>query len=228
MTDLPPTPLPVFPLTGCLLLPGNWLPLNVFEPRYRNLVEDALDGRPYLGMIQPLTPRRDNAVDPERPPDPEERPPLYAIGCAGRIDRAEEQPDGRYHVLLQGVVRFRVGEELPLLRGYRRVVPEYGEFAADLEEPEAEVDLARLFAAVSAFGEAHGFSFDLDRLTELPSVAVVNGLATALPLPPAEKQALLETEGPAERERLLVSLLRMGTGAKGPGTAGGDDPPVVN
>src|SRR6202023_3383059 len=132
-----PAALPVFPLTGSLLLPGNWLPLNVFEPRYRNMVEDAERAEPWIGMIQPFTPQQDNwpALD-EPPADPE----LYTVGCAGRIERCEPQPDGSYHVLLKGLSRCRGREEVPQARGYRRVLAGYAEFAADLAEPDAELD----------------------------------------------------------------------------------------
>lgn len=110
----PPEILPVFPLTGTLLLPGNFLPLNIFEQRYGNMVADAMAGERTIGMIQPLVPRPDNWGMPEEVFD---QPELYAVGCAGRIERCEPQPDGRYLVLLKGVSRFRVREELPPLRG---------------------------------------------------------------------------------------------------------------
>jgi Lon protease-like protein len=146
-----PTVLPIFPLTGSLLLPGSFLPLNIFEPRYRNMVADAMGGtgldreqkdprvgqdgqQPYIGMIQPVVPRPDNRGTME---DLLENPELYKVGCAGRIERFEPQPDGRYHILLRGMCRFRVREELELDEsreggGYRRVVADYSEFLADL------------------------------------------------------------------------------------------------
>src|SRR5262245_16545128 len=97
-----PQILPVFPLTGSLLLPGNLLPLNVFEPRYRNMVADALAGEKQIGMIQPLVPRQDNWVDAAQQPD---SPELYTVGCLGQIEEHEQQPDGRYLLLLRGVCR---------------------------------------------------------------------------------------------------------------------------
>ena len=209
--DALPRILPVFPLTGSLLLPGNFLPLNIFEPRYRAMVEDATApaGAPYIGMIQPLVPRQDN-----KPPMDLafelERPELYRVGCAGRIERSEPQPDGRYLILLRGVSRFRVREELDLERGYRRVVADYVEFRADPEELQAAVDPSRVMGALKGFSEAHGLTFDFDLLGSLPGVSLVNGLAAALPFLPAEKQALLEAAGPAEREELLLALMGMG------------------
>lgn len=218
-----PAVLPVFPLTGSLLLPGNWLPLNVFEPRYRNMVEDAERAEPWIGMIQPFTPRQDNwpALD-----EPADDPELYTVGCAGRIERCEPQADGRYHVLLKGFSRFRVHEELAPARGYRRVRAGYAEFAADLAEPGVELDPGPLLAAVRVFGQAQGLSFDLDVLVALPGVALLNGLAAALPFQPAEKQALLEAAGPRERQQTLLAL--MGMGLEPPADGRAYVPPVVH
>ncbi len=221
----PPLPavLPVFPLTGSLLLPGNWLPLNIFEPRYRNMVEDAMRGGRWIGMIQPLVPAQDNWPALEAPP---RNPALYGVGCAGSIEGCDPQADGRFHILLKGVSRFRVREELALVRGYRRVCPDFTEFAADLEEPGTQIDPAPLLRAVRAFGEAQGLSFDLDVLRGLPGVALLNGLAVALPFRPAEKQALLEAAGPGERLEMLLAL--MGMGIEPVGTDDYCSPPVVN
>jgi Lon protease-like protein len=248
--DLLPAALPVFPLTGSLLLPGNWLPLNVFEPRYRNLVEDATGrqgdrwerggsgergghrdpgrrpeqgGPSWIGMIQPRLPQQDNwPALGATPASPE----LYTVGCAGRIERCEAQPDGRYLILLKGVSRFRVRRELALRRGYRRVAADYAEFAADLGEPGVALDPAPLLQALQAFGQAQGLSFDFDVLSALPGVALLNGLAVALPFPPAEKQLLLEADGPHQRQQLLLTLMGMGVEP-----LGGDDyfaPPIVH
>jgi Lon protease-like protein len=222
-----PAILPVFPLTGSLLLPGNWLPLNVFETRYRNMVDDAWTQSPggvgdfggtggaggsWIGLIQPLVPQQDNwpALEP-----PEENPRLYSVGCAGSIERCEPQPDGRYHILLRGRSRFRVSDELPLRRGYRRVMAAYQEFAADLTEMEVEINPGRLLHAVRTFGKAQGLSFDLDVLAALPGIALLNGLAVALPFRPGEKQALLEAEGPRQREEMLLTMMGMGLDAAG-------------
>lgn len=225
-----PTVLPIFPLTGSLLLPGSFLPLNIFEPRYRNLVADALGesergsggerkeppegGQAYIGMIQPVVPRPDNRGPIE---DVFDNPELYKVGCAGRIERSEPQPDGRYQILLRGMCRFRVREELDLDTrkggGYRRVVADYSEFLADLTEPTYNLHPGRLLRAARELGENHGFAFELDVLSALPGIVLLNGLAAALPFSPPEKQALLEAAGPAEREELLLLLMGMGIDA---------------
>jgi Lon protease-like protein len=222
----PPRILPIFPLTGVVVLPLNWLPLHVFEPRYRALVEDALAGAGFIGMIQPLVPRDDNAPDPDA--EPGDDPEVYPVGCAGRIERCERQPDGRFLLLLRGVSRFRVRAELAPRRGYRRVEADYEEFAADLAEAEAEVDPGPALAAARALGRVRGFDLDVDKLAGLPGFSLVNGLAAAMPLSPAEKQALLEAPDPAARQELLTSLLEMNAGPAAGGDGEGYTAPVVN
>ncbi|HEV8583065.1 MAG TPA: LON peptidase substrate-binding domain-containing protein [Thermoanaerobaculia bacterium] len=202
-----PEIIPIFPLTGSLLLPGNLLPLNVFEPRYRNMVADALKGEKRIGMIQPLVPRQDNWVDLAQQP---ENPALYSVGCLGRIDECEQQPDGRYLVVLRGLYRFRMQQELPLHRGYRRVLADGSEFQSDRDELDVLVNPARLMRALRAFGEKHELEFDYDLLASVPGISLLNGLSVALPFRPAEKQALLEAVDPAEREELLLTLMGMG------------------
>lgn len=203
----PPAVVPLFPLTGSLLLPGNWLPLNIFEERYRNMVEDAMAGERYIGMIQPFTPQADNSPSPDDPPH---HPELYRIGCAGSIEQCEPQPDGRFLILLKGVRRFTLREELPLHRGYRRAAVDYGDYPGDEQELETELDAGRLLRAVQSFSKTQGFELDWSLLSSLPGVTLLNGLAVALPFHPAEKQALLEAKGPQEREELLLALIGMG------------------
>lgn len=212
-----PEVLPIFPLTGSLLLPGNWLPLNIFEPRYRAMVEDAQEGDRMIGMVQPVVPRQDNRLDlleVETRTEPED-PVVYPVGCAGRIERCEPQPDGRYLILLRGASRFRVTEELEAHRGYRRVRADYTAFGGDLEEPETPLDPEPILAALREFARARDLELDLDRLETLPGVTLLNGLAVALPFAPAEKQALLEAEDPGQRRELLLSLMGMGFEGRG-------------
>lgn len=206
-----PEILPIFPLTGVLLLPGSLLPLHIFEERYKNLVKDALEGERFLGMVQPLRPRPDNRGDSEPIPTPEPQlPELYSVGCAGAIEPVELLPDGRYLIFVRGVCRFRVRRELPLEAGYRRVEADYSDFLSDLESREQTLDTHRLFDALRSFGESQRLELDLTRLAEMPPVAVLNSLAMALPFAPAEKQALLEASDTSERHEMLISLLAMG------------------
>jgi Lon protease-like protein len=140
----------------------------------------------------------------------EETPKLYGVGCVGRIDRFEQQPDGRYEIVLRGICRFRVREELPEQRGYRRVSADYAEFLRDVTEPQVSLDPSRMLGVLRAFGEAHSLELDFGLLGSLPGISLLNGLAVALPFRPEEKQALLEAGGPMEREQLLLALMGMG------------------
>jgi hypothetical protein len=219
-----PDVLPIFPLTGSLLLPGNWLPLNIFEPRYCALVEDALGGTRMLGMIQPVVPRQDNRPDPMFVD--EEAPAVYSVGCAGRIERCEPQDDGRYLILLKGISRFRVREELDERRGYRRVRADFSEFAADVDEPEQLLDPDPILTALRRFARSRELDFDIERLETLSGVTLLNGLAVALPFSPGEKQALLEADGPDHRRDLLLSLMGMGFSAGSDGDL--HTPPTVH
>jgi len=208
--------LPVFPLTGVMLLPGTVLPLHIFEPRYRAMVEDALDGDKIFGMIQPFSPQNDN-----RGPQPGEdasAPDLYKVGCAGYIEKWEKLPDGRYFVQLKGVNRFRFSEELELERGYRRVRASYGEFPdADLEQ-QWLCDRAAVLGALADYGKAHGMQVRPEQAEKFSDLELVNLLAVSLPFHPAEKQALLEATDLKDREKMLVDLLRLGAPPLDPDT----------
>src|SRR6201993_4588113 len=118
--------LPIFPLTGVLLLPRGRLPLNIFEPRYLAMTRDALAGERLIGMVQPSDPAASSS-----------NPPVYPTGCAGRITSFSETEDGRFLITLTGTCRFHIRAELPLLEGYRRVVPDWHEFARDTEGADA-------------------------------------------------------------------------------------------
>lgn len=205
MTQLPfPTVVPVFPLTGSLLLPGNFLPLNIFEPRYRRLVQDIGEGG-FFGMVQPLIPGLDNWGVPRNPPEPD----LYDAGCVGRVERLERQGLERYLVVLKGVIRFRIIRELPLEKSYRRVEVDYKDFQSDLTALEPGLDSTRLLQAVREFSRAHHLDFDNDVLESLSGLQLLNSLCAALPLAPAEKQLLLETENPVARQQTLLDLMGM-------------------
>ncbi len=206
-----PRTLPVFPLTGALLLPAGRLPLYIFEQRYRNMVEDAIEGDQAIGIIQPLHACPEDAwgagaSDAEGADDPR----LYEIGCAGSIEHWERKPDGRFIILLKGLRRFRVQRELPPVRGYRRVIADYEGFIADARDRDAELPPDRLMAALRHFAELHRVELELDRLGELSGLALMNSIAMALPFQPAEKQALLEAPDVSGRHDMLLALLDMG------------------
>jgi Lon protease-like protein len=196
--------LPVFPLTGTLLLPGTYLPLNIFEPRYLAMVRDALDGDRAIGMIQPEVPGLDNwGIVSTASGEPK----LYPVGCKGRIVEDQLQADGRYHILLAGVCRFRVARELEPVRGYRRVEADLAEFADDRRPRASAVDTTALRTVFESWARRKCLEIDTDPAETLSGEGLVNLLSTALPFSPAEKQALLEARSPQDRARLLTILI---------------------
>jgi uncharacterized protein len=208
-----PEVLPVFPLTGVLLLPGTVLPLHIFEPRYRNMVEDALATNKLFGMVQPFVPQQDNRPLPGAE---KEAPDLYKVGCAGYIDQSEKLTDGRFFIQLKGVNRFRFEEELPLRRGYRRVKAIYSEFPDAALAEGWSCDRHHVLGALRDFGRAHGMQVKPEHAERFSDLELVNLLGVSLPFHPAEKQALLEAPTLKEREEMLINLLRLGAGPVDP------------
>ncbi len=206
-----PTEFAVFPLSGALLLPRGKLPLNVFEPRYLRMVDDALSTGRVIGMIQP---------DPTRGDTPS-GPALYRVGCLGRLSSFSETDDGRYLITLTGTSRFAVLVELELHRGYRRVRADVARFALDLDDaPTPLLDRDDLLAALRAYFVAQGFDANWDAIEEMPDDALVTTLAMVCPFEPPEKQAILEAPTEADRAATLLALLRMGAHAADTGPAG--------
>jgi len=215
--DLPQT-LPVFPLTGVLLLPRGKLPLNIFEPRYLAMIEDTLASRDRLiGMVQPREPgsegmTRGGVVPPA--------PALYQTGCAGRITSFSETEDGRYLITLSGICRFDLGEELATPRGYRRIVPSFARWQDDLAAETAGAtvgafDRDRLVRSLRAYFTARSITVDWNAITETPDERLVTTLAMLCPFAPQEKQALLEYPTTAERGRAMIAIIEMGMAGPG-------------
>jgi uncharacterized protein len=208
-TELPAT-LPIFPLTGVLLLPRGKLPLNIFEPRYLNMVRDALASDRLIGMVQP---REDDPATLTGPPadaPPIARlPAVYPTGCVGRITAFSETDDGRFHITLTGVARFEIREEVPTLRGYRRVVPDWDHYRADLADDDATIDRPRLLAALKAFFKLNDIAADWDSIAATPDERLVTSLAMICQFAPSEKQALLEARDLGERSRVMTALVEM-------------------
>ncbi len=207
--DLPQV-IPVFPLDGVLLLPRGQLPLNIFEPRYLNMVDDAMAGDRIIGMIQP-------AGGPRRLPS------LSPVGCAGRITSFAETSDGRYLITLTGCSRFRVQGELPVQTPYRQVRAQFAPFESDLTAPpagEGGLDRENLLEALKAYLETRGLDIDWETAETAPPEALVNSLAMALPFEPPEKQALLEAPDLDDRATVLTALMRIGAAGDSEGEAG--------
>lgn len=203
-----PEEIAVFPLPGALLLPRGRLPLNIFEPRYLAMTQDALGKGRLFGMVQPDA----------RSKAGEAGPGLYRIGCLGRISSFSETDDGRLLITLIGVARFRIAEELPLAPGgYRRVRADYTDFVTDLLEADPPpLNRAALLGALRPYFQARGIEANWDAVEQTPDALLVTMLSMVCPFDPPEKQALLEAaEGP-ERADMLVALLRMGSAANMP------------
>src|SRR5579885_2252551 len=171
-----PDVLPIFPLTGILLLPRGRLPLNIFEPRYLAMTRDALGGERLIGMIQPNEPQRDNTGGGAL------NPPVYKVGCAGRITQFSETDDGRFLITLTGVSRFRVAEELPLVSGYRRIVPDWQAYPLDREPPgEPNFDRGRLIRGLKGFFALRRLEVDWQAIEKAPAEHLITSLAMACP-----------------------------------------------
>jgi Lon protease-like protein len=205
-----PETLPIFPLSGVLLLPGGKLPLNIFEPRYLAMIFDSLAGHRMIGMVQPMQP---GGFAGDGRPEPGGQPKVHRVGCAGRIVSFSETEDGRLLLALSGVCRFDIGRELDLAQGgYRRVSSIFAPYRADLDQDEqaVELDRERLMAALAAFFRGRNLSTDWEAVKKAADDNLVTSLAMVLPFGPAEKQALLEAEDSSARAKLLVAFLEMG------------------
>jgi Lon protease-like protein len=210
--DLPEI-IPVFPLAGALLLPRGQLPLNIFEPRYLEMVDDSFrDGHRLIGMIQP---------DPAHP-GPEDKPTLFKVGCIGRITQMAESGDGRYLLQLTGVVRFRIEEELKVATAYRQcritTIPFADDFVA--RKGEDAVDRKAVLEALTAFLKANKLKTDWDGVESAPNEALVNALAMMSPYGAPEKQAMLEAPDLKSRAEILIAVTEMELAKK---TSGGGD-----
>ena len=212
--DLPEI-IPVFPLPGALLLPRGQMPLNIFEPRYLAMVDDAFrDGHRLIGMIQP---------DVAHSPD-EAHPKLFHVGCVGRITQLAESGDGRYILELTGIARFRVVEEQTALTPYRQCKVDYFPYLDDFTARKGEeaVDREALLGALTEFLKANNLKVDWEGIENAPNEALVNALAMMSPYGAPEKQAMLEAPDLKTRAEILIAVTEMDLAKKK--TSG--DPPL--
>jgi Lon protease-like protein len=197
--DLPGV-IAIFPLPGALLLPRGQMPLNIFEPRYLAMIDDALRaGIRLVAMIQP---------DPAHPGPDQSKPHLFRVGCVGRITQLAESGDGRYLVQLTGIARFRVDEELAIGTPYRQCRVTYQPFLDDFiaRKGEDKVDRKTLLRTLADFLKANNLKADWKGIENAPNEALVNALAMMSPYGPAEKQALLEAPDLKTRAEILVAV----------------------
>lgn len=196
--------VPVFPLTGALLLPGGQMPLNIFEPRYLAMVNDALCTDRLIGMVQPR-------IECGRPEEAVETadanlPTLCDLGCLGRITAFQECGDGRYLINLSGICRYRIVREVETCNGYRKC--EIAIFAAELADiPDgAEVDRDALLRTFRKYLKANDLEADWDSIRDASNETLVTALCMMSPYGPAEKQALLEADDLKTRADTLIAI----------------------
>ncbi len=208
LADIPPV-IPVFPLAGALLLPRGRLPLNIFEPRYLAMVDDALRHHRVIGMVQPTC-------------QEQKFPPLYSIGCLGRLTSWSETGDGRLLITLTGLIRFRIDAELKTTTPYRQVEAGCAPFAGDLAESNDEtcIDRKRLGASLKSYLKSRNLEADWSSIERAPGEVLVNSLAMICPFDIAEKQALLEAPCLATRAQLLTVLIEMAAAGSGSSEGG--------
>lgn len=209
--DALPARIPIFPLSGVLLLPNAKLPLNIFEPRYLDMVRDAMAGDRVIGMIQP---RPKTSPGLARSPSllaEAEKPAVYGIGGAGRITAFEETKDNRFEITLTGLSRFAIIEELAVTTRYRQVMADWDRFTGDrwAEEEATGVDRSRLLTALRAYLELARIPAEWETIAKAETSSLITSLAMICPFGPSEKQALLEAHDLFERSRIMTALVEM-------------------
>ncbi|MEM0921664.1 MAG: LON peptidase substrate-binding domain-containing protein [Pseudomonadota bacterium] len=202
--DLPEL-IPVFPLPGALLLPRGRLPLNIFEPRYLAMLDDALksDHR-LIGMVQPMDGR-------------DSPPKLHQIGCAGRVTSLSETEDGRYLIALTGIARFRIKGERDGFTPYRRVTVEWGDFSSDMGRAQTDPRFDRdgFLDLLGKYFEANHLASDWDSLKDADTELLITSLSMMCPFSVEEKQALLEAPTLSDRRETLVALMQFAIASGG-------------
>jgi Lon protease-like protein len=209
--DLPRS-VPIFPLSGALLLPFSHRPLNIFEPRYIEMVDAALRGDRLIGLIQPEDTEEES---------PRGRSPLQAIGCLGRLTHFEESGEGRYFIILEGVTRFRLAQELTVMTPFRQGAIDAEEFASDFERDfgEDRVDRTRFVKMMRDYAEFANIELNWEEIEQTGTADLVNFCCMVGPYGPAEKQVLLEAKTLEQRAETLIAMTEYEIARGGSGTA---------
>ena len=192
-----PKIIPVFPLSNFIIFPKTNVPLNIFEPRYIEMVDDAMKEDKIIGMIQPKN-------------STQSIPELYSVGCAGKITSFNETEDGRYLIILSGISRFKIVEELKDQKLYRRYKVNFNDFSSDLDERKEEIkfsDLKLIFNSLKSLFVKEGYNINWKELEKQSLNQTINTLAMASPFSLEEKQILLETVNINERKKKLELIL---------------------
>ncbi|MCU7871367.1 MAG: LON peptidase substrate-binding domain-containing protein [Candidatus Thiodiazotropha sp. (ex Lucinoma borealis)] len=194
-----PTTLPIFPLISAVVMPGAQLPLNIFEPRYLNMVQDVLASHHLIGMVQP---DEDN---------PSNKHQLHTTGCAARISSYSETADGRIEIILTGVCRFDIDSELPTTRGYRLITPNWDRFNSDYDFNNRTTmeDRKLFYSTLTRYLDTNQLQTDINQLEKLTVPHLVNILTTSLPLPHEDKQSIIDAVSFDDRYQLLIIKMEM-------------------
>ena len=197
-SDLPDD-IPIFPLPGAVVFPFGTLPLNIFEPRYIAMIEAVLGSHRMIGMIQPV------------PNQSKESKRLYPVGCAGRIISFTETSDSRFLIELAGTLRFKMKKELSLLKGYRRIKPDWTPFLGDLKNDYHLLNLNELLIVLKKYFDKNNINVDLNEISKISNEQILASIPQICSFKVVEKQAILEANSLQDRVDILISLLRMYT-----------------
>jgi len=210
--DLPPR-IPLFPLRGAILLPRATLPLNVFEPRYLEMIDNVMSGDRLIGIVQPIQ----DAIHDEEESPLGRSVGLRNVGCVGRVTSYQEVDDGRIVITLTGITRYQVLDEAVTDRPYRVASVSYDRFASDLSEGlgEDQVDRTNLLRVLRSYLDANRLEADWAAIQRASSEFLINALCVMCPYGPEEKQALLEAEDLKRRADVLVALAEMELASSG-------------
>ena len=199
MKNFPKT-IPVFPLSNFIIFPKTTVPLNIFEERYLNMVDDAMKSNKFIGMIQPVKSKNEN----------NELPDLHKIGCLGKIISFRETNDGRYLIEIKGVIRFQTIEEIKTNNKYREVMVDFSKFSKDLDNDDQEIkfmDLELIFKDLKSLFDKKGFIINWKALEKQSLEETINALSMASPFSLEEKQVLLEAENLNIRKQRIAEIL---------------------
>ena len=203
--DQLPNIIPVFPLSNFIIFPETTVPLNIFEPRYIQMVDDAMKGERIIGMVQPKN-------------SSQSIPALYDIGCAGKIKSFNETEDGRYLIVLAGIARFKITKELANKKLYRECEVNFGEFSNDINFEKEDIkfsDLELIFKNLKSLFNKHDYIINWKELEKQSLNQTINILSMSSPFSLEEKQALLEANTLNERAKLMNIILEMSVFGEG-------------
>jgi Lon protease-like protein len=194
-----PNTIPIFPLSNFIIFPKTTVPLNIFEPRYLDMINDSMKSNKLIGMIQP-----------KKPSDDLTSPILHNIGCLGKITSFKETEDGRYLIELKGLIRFELIKEIVTSTKYREYEVDFKRFDHDLDEKKEELkfsDLELIFRDLKVLFEKRGFIINWKELEKQSLDETINALAMASPFSLEEKQVLLEAENLSKRKKKIAEIL---------------------